>query len=86
MEEVIKVFDDELIERLENVRKVAYPALRSIPNKGMFLSVIFTMIDQYAADHDIPHMEMCRLTRRMCEFQKQAEKITGPMPKSYEEE
>lgn len=86
MEEILKILDDELIERLENVRKAAYPALRSIPNKGMFLSVIFTMIDQYAADHDIPHAEMCKLTRKMCDFQEQAEKIVGPMPKSYKEE
>lgn len=86
MEEILKILDDELIERLENVRKVAYPALRSIPNKGMFLSVIFTMIDQYAADHNIPHEEINRLTRKMCDFQAQAEKVLGPMPKSYEEE
>lgn len=85
MDEIIKAFDEELIERLDNVMKVAYPALRSIPSKGMFLSVIFTMIDQYAADYNIPHTEINKLTRKMCDFQEQAEQIIGPMSKSYEE-
>ncbi len=85
MEEILKILEEELLDRLDDVMKTVYPTLRSIPDKGMFLSIIFTMIDQYAADHDISHEEINKLTRQMCDYQKEAEQIVGPMSKSYEE-
>ena len=81
-----KVIDEYVIEMMNNAMKAAYPALQNIPSLAMFLSVIFTMIDQYAADHDIPTERILKDTRKMCDFQKEAHEVLGTMTKYNEEE
>ena len=77
---------EDALRMMNNAMRAAYPAVKNIPSLGMFLSVIFTMIDQYAADNDIPTEEILKNTRRMCDFQKEAYETLGTMTKYEEEE
>jgi hypothetical protein len=67
---------------LLNTMRAAYPHLKEINNPKMFMAVIFTIIDQYAADHDISPKEIMELTQNACKAQIEAFETLGTMEKS----
>lgn len=73
---------EEMLEQMINAMDKTYPILTKIDEPGLFLSVIFTMIDQYAADHDIEPERIMHLTQMSCEAQKGAFKTLGKMQKT----
>lgn len=73
---------NEILNSMTDAFYQAYPILYKVSDPGLFLSVIFTMIDQYAADHDIEPKEIMELTRKACDVQKEAYETLGIMDKS----
>lgn len=73
---------EEILDKMLDAMHRAYPILTEIDEPGLFLSVIFTMIDQYAADHDIKPERIMYLTQQTCEAQKGAFEILGEMEKT----
>ena len=73
---------EEMINAMMSAMNEAYPILTKINEPGLFLSVIFTIIDQYAADHDMKPEEIMKLTQQGCEAQKSAFETLGAMQKT----
>ena len=80
MDELKNIF--ATLDKLTEIMHEVYPELKTIEEPGMFLSLMFTMIDQYAADHDIPSDEIIEMTKIACDAQVEAHKELGEMIKS----
>lgn len=74
-----------LVEAMEAIEKI-YPHLKKISTPEALVSVIATLTDTWAADHDYPDEEVQDLTRAMADIRPYVNEACGLPTKSSEED